>query len=293
MFLQEEQPPLQLMATLQQQEQRILQREKRLHSAEVCADSAAYAAAGAASASMAPAAQTSRSDLLHRTHEAYPFQSHQPLRQWVECHTPDRRAQLLPLDTCVTGCDLPTAAHTSDTKQAKSHGSEASGSAAPHPKGLVLHPTVDVSKLEDPQPNPSPPTQPTKQNILIALNWLVRDAMPGDRLFFYFSGHSTQVDNLSAYEGEGYDEALLPVDFDSLGSEDDANLLLTTHVKETILDPAGTGSVWTFIKGPCLEYPEYANLVIHQILKSCRATIVYVYACFLYASAFLKGDTAL
>ncbi|CDJ44484.1 hypothetical protein, conserved, partial [Eimeria tenella] len=56
--------------------------------------------------------------------------------------------------------------------------------------------------------------------------------MPGDRLFFYFSGHSTQVDNLSAYEGEGYDEALLPVDFDSLGSEEDANLLLTIHLKE-------------------------------------------------------------
>lgn len=42
-----------------------------------------------------------------------------------------------------------------------------SSSSREHPKGLVLHPTVDISKLEDPQPNASAPTQPTKQNILM------------------------------------------------------------------------------------------------------------------------------
>ncbi|KAL8440137.1 hypothetical protein Efla_005256 [Eimeria flavescens] len=139
-----------------------------------------------------------------------------------------------------------------------------------HVKGLVLHPTVDVSQLEEPQPNPCGPALPTKRNILIALNWLIKDALPGDRLFFFFSGHSTQVDNLSAYEGEGYEEALLPADFDALGQEEDVNLLLAIHIKEvllsvapqvhvcmlldtcgcqTMLDPAGTGSVWSYIKG--------------------------------------------
>lgn len=37
--------------------------------------------------------------------------------------------------------------------------------------------------------------------------------MPGDVLFFYFGGHGVQIDDMSGWEGEGYDEAILPMDF--------------------------------------------------------------------------------
>lgn len=46
-----------------------------------------------------------------------------------------------------------------------------------------------------------------------ALNWLRADTLPGDVLFFYFAGHGIQVDDMSGWEGEGYDEAILPMDF--------------------------------------------------------------------------------
>lgn len=40
--------------------------------------------------------------------------------------------------------------------------------------------------LTDDQQNPA--SQPTKQNILRAMQWLVRDAEPNDSLFFHYSG---------------------------------------------------------------------------------------------------------
>lgn len=58
--------------------------------------------------------------------------------------------------------------------------------------------------------------RPTKEHILEALAWLVGDAVPGDRLFFLFSGHGVQPRSsvpmrTSVIPG---DEALCPVDWE-------------------------------------------------------------------------------
>jgi hypothetical protein len=44
----------------------------------------------------------------------------------------------------------------------------------------------DMVILTDDQQNPM--SQPTKQNILRAMHWLVKDAQPNDSLFFHYSG---------------------------------------------------------------------------------------------------------
>jgi metacaspase-1 len=44
----------------------------------------------------------------------------------------------------------------------------------------------DMVILTDDQKNPM--SQPTKQNIIKAMQWLVKDAMPNDSLFLHFSG---------------------------------------------------------------------------------------------------------
>lgn len=46
----------------------------------------------------------------------------------------------------------------------------------------------DMVILTDDQQNPM--SQPTKQNILRAMHWLVKDARPNDSLFFHYSGMS-------------------------------------------------------------------------------------------------------
>jgi hypothetical protein len=54
---------------------------------------------------------------------------------------------------------------------------------------------------------------PTKQNILRAMHWLVKDARPNDSLFFHYSGHGGQTKDLDGDEPDGYDEVIYPVDF--------------------------------------------------------------------------------
>ena len=54
----------------------------------------------------------------------------------------------------------------------------------------------------------------TKDSILERLQWLVSDIRPGDRCFFHYSGHGTQMATRD-FQGEvdGLDEAICPVDF--------------------------------------------------------------------------------
>lgn len=49
----------------------------------------------------------------------------------------------------------------------------------------------DMVILTDDQQNPM--SQPTKQNILRAMHWLVKDARPNDSLFFHYSGRCTRT----------------------------------------------------------------------------------------------------
>ncbi|KAK2612113.1 Ca(2+)-dependent cysteine protease [Conoideocrella luteorostrata] len=73
----------------------------------------------------------------------------------------------------------------------------------------------DMVILTDDQQNPM--SQPTKQNILRAMHWLVKDARPNDSLFFHYSGHGGQTKDLDGDEADGYDEVIYPVDFRQTG----------------------------------------------------------------------------
>ncbi|PHH87282.1 hypothetical protein CDD83_9073 [Cordyceps sp. RAO-2017] len=73
----------------------------------------------------------------------------------------------------------------------------------------------DMVILTDDQQNPM--SQPTKQNILRAMHWLVKDARPNDSLFFHYSGHGGQTKDLDGDEPDGYDEVIYPVDFRQTG----------------------------------------------------------------------------
>ncbi|EUD65965.1 hypothetical protein C922_03692 [Plasmodium inui San Antonio 1] len=109
---------------------------------------------------------------------------------------------------------------------------------------------------------------PTRINILKAVNWLVRDSLPLGSYVFYFAGKSVQVDNMSGWEGEGYDEAFLCSDpFNrmveqnvltaiqlkdlllSINASAQMTIVLDCSGCQTILDPAGTENSLSYIKG--------------------------------------------
>ena len=69
--------------------------------------------------------------------------------------------------------------------------------------------------LTDDQTNPR--AIPTKQNMLDAMRWLVKDASPNDALFFHFSGHGTQQEDTNGDEVDGCDESIVPLDYEQNG----------------------------------------------------------------------------
>ena len=55
--------------------------------------------------------------------------------------------------------------------------------------------------------------QPTREEILDGMRWLVEGAQEGDSLWLSFSGHGAQIPDTSNDEPDGMDEAILPVDY--------------------------------------------------------------------------------
>jgi metacaspase-1 len=58
---------------------------------------------------------------------------------------------------------------------------------------------------------------PTRSNIEENIRWLVSGNMPGDKLFFHFSGHGAHITDRNGDEMDGRDEVLCPLDFETRG----------------------------------------------------------------------------
>lgn len=63
----------------------------------------------------------------------------------------------------------------------------------------------------------SPVSQPTRANMIRAMQWLVKDAQPQDSLFFHYSGHGGQSIDWSSDQDDVYDETISPSDFKQTG----------------------------------------------------------------------------
>lgn len=110
---------------------------------------------------------------------------------------------------------------------------------------------TNVTILTDDQQHPL--RIPTYDNIIGAMRWLVEGAKAGDSLFLHYSGHGgTQRDvgNQNGDEEDGYDETILPLDYESKGQITDDMLFdilvrdLPKGVRLTaIFDSCHSGSV--------------------------------------------------
>ncbi|XP_020085350.1 metacaspase-1 [Ananas comosus] len=77
---------------------------------------------------------------------------------------------------------------------------------------------------------------PTKQNIRMALYWLVQGCQPGDSLVFHYSGHGSQQRCYNSDEVDGYDETLCPLDFETQG------MIVDDEINATIVRPLPRGA---------------------------------------------------
>ncbi|GAB5353634.1 hypothetical protein AAMO2058_000051400 [Amorphochlora amoebiformis] len=116
---------------------------------------------------------------------------------------------------------------------------------------------VDVRNLSmtltDDSQNKGTKLYPTKENIMNAMKWLVKDAQEGDSLFFHYSGHGGTQQDIApdTDEIDGQDETLVPVDYESTGQivDDDIHAILVAGLPQgvrltAIMDCCHSGSVF-------------------------------------------------
>lgn len=66
---------------------------------------------------------------------------------------------------------------------------------------------------------------PTYANIMSAFDWIASVSEPGDTVWIHYSGHGGRLPDQNGDEEDGYDETLIPVDFQSAGQIRDDDVL--------------------------------------------------------------------
>ncbi|KDQ16915.1 hypothetical protein BOTBODRAFT_30292 [Botryobasidium botryosum FD-172 SS1] len=94
--------------------------------------------------------------------------------------------------------------------------------------------------------------QPTKKRIIKGMNWLVRGAQSGDKLFFYFAGHGWQIPDLNGDEDDGWDEVILPIDFVQLHeAEKGSGVIVDDDIHDMLVTSLPAGCQLTAISDCC------------------------------------------
>mmetsp|Transcript_9759 Transcript_9759/g.23001 ORF Transcript_9759/g.23001 Transcript_9759/m.23001 type:complete len:349 (+) Transcript_9759:123-1169(+) len=77
--------------------------------------------------------------------------------------------------------------------------------------------------------------EPTRENMIEAYQQIVDESEDGDAVFLHYSGHGTKLVDGSGDEEDGYDEALVPLDYDEAG------MLLDDDLFEILIEPLAEG----------------------------------------------------
>ncbi|KAH9836126.1 caspase domain-containing protein [Rhodofomes roseus] len=91
--------------------------------------------------------------------------------------------------------------------------------------------------------------QPTHNNMILAMDDLVKGARPGDRLVFMFAGHCCQIPCHHHSEADDFDEALMPMDHE--GTRNKAKLIIDNHLRQRLVNPLSPGVRLTAILDAC------------------------------------------
>jgi len=68
-------------------------------------------------------------------------------------------------------------------------------------------------------------SDPTRANIMAAYAAITEDSQPGDVVFLHYSGHGGKLRDEDGDEADGYDETLIPLDYNQSGQIRDDDLL--------------------------------------------------------------------
>ncbi|KAL0948042.1 hypothetical protein HGRIS_010667 [Hohenbuehelia grisea] len=142
-------------------------------------------------------------------------------------------------------------AHVNGTQSLRGPGRDVLGM-----KSLLIkqfgYQAADIVVLLDTWKNKSSHVMPTKENILVAIDNLVRDCQPGDQFVFHYSGHTDQQVNKDGTEEDGFDECIMT----------QTGYILDDELKLRLVDPLCGGAQLVAILDTChsetlLDLPHY------------------------------------
>jgi metacaspase-1 len=89
-------------------------------------------------------------------------------------------------------------------------------------KGYSSDPGSQVIMRDDQRTDPRGPFFPTGKNLLAAMHWLISE--PNTCNFLHYSGHGSQVRDPDGDRESGFDDTIVPVDFEQNGQIDSDKL---------------------------------------------------------------------
>jgi len=97
--------------------------------------------------------------------------------------------------------------------------------------------------LTDEQEDPN--MKPTYNNIIEGMKWLVQGAKSGDSLFFHYSGHGGTARDSDGDEVDGFDETILPLDYEKSGQ------IVDDVIYDNLVQPLPQGCRLTAVFDSC------------------------------------------
>jgi hypothetical protein len=106
---------------------------------------------------------------------------------------------------------------------------------------LVKNCGYDAKNIKIMTDDPKSVTKPTRANMEAGISWLANNSVAGDTLFFYYSGHGSDIKDTSGDESDGRDNVLVPLDYTTKGIISDDWLFLNLASRL----PVGV-TLWSF-----------------------------------------------
>jgi len=134
--------------------------------------------------------------------------------------------------------------------------------------------------------------KPTYNNIIEGMKWLVQGAKSGDSLFFHYSGHGGTAKDDDGDEVDGFDETILPLDYETSGQ------ILDDVIYENLVTPLPEGCRLTAIFDSChsgtvldLPYTYQCDGQVEVIENDVRKEVFK--KAFTIVGSLLTGDQSL
>jgi hypothetical protein len=142
--------------------------------------------------------------------------------------------------------------------------------------------------------------QATRDNMIAALERIIRDSGPQDTVYIHYSGHGSQVEDLNGDEEDGLDETLVPQNGRTPGVRDivDDELgemlsKLRTRNVLIVLDSCHSGTATRSVDIRARSVPQDKRIDLYKAVPQSRAVVPRMESRFVVMSATSEEDEAL